>query len=243
MVNNRRINYVLACWAGRRRVIDPREACPGALYLERHIQSLQSLPHKLDQITVMIPECPSSPPAFWNTVDSLPKKIGSAKVIVACRENAGLSYGSWSRAYDYYRTDFDYYFFMEDDYKFCQDNFDEKMIDLMSSLPICGYLAGQCWECQGVWPFHAGMSCGVAITEALEKSYDLHGRLPYDVESLSNRYVSGERSQVVFSRGISIDVGYNLFDVSSRYRIVFRQPNFMVSLWHGGNRPAILDVI
>lgn len=118
------INYILAAWSGMRRVNLPRYVEEREVFLRKHIESLENLRHSLTQVTVVVANNPEEPKSYRKYLESIPEKIGTAKVVILERPNVGLSFGAYSEVYGRYRADFDYYLFMEDDYVFTQHDFD-----------------------------------------------------------------------------------------------------------------------
>lgn len=202
-----KVNCLVAAWTGVRRSVQKT----GSFFLDYHLNTLKQYKHKLSQITVILPECP------YNNTVSAPDQIQDTPVVLLERQNIGLSYGSWSYAYDLYQDAFDYYILIEDDYVFCLDNFDDILLDLIHSSPNCGYLCSQYeespWEGRKMrgWRPHAGVANGIVREEALAKVKSMHGKLPYAHSSDYNC-----RGQIDFSAAI-IDAGYMISDFRHRY--------------------------
>lgn len=231
-------NYVLCCWSGPRRGIDPRRDKDPAIYLRSNIASLRRLAHDLSQITVVIPENPSEPKAFASYVEQIPAHIGSTKVVVVRRPNVGMSYGSFSDVYGMYRTTFDYYFFVEDDYVFAVDHFDRLHIEELEKYPKCGYVCGVAMEAG--FPLHAAMSVGCFRTKALERVYLMNGCVPH---SPTSEYRDNEaRGQIGQSQAL-VRTGYTLRDWSGKYRVYFREAVGTNRLFHGECKETILEPV
>lgn len=231
-------NYVICAWSGPRRTLDPRTDADPAFYLRAHFQCLADHRHNLSQITLVVPENPNEPPAYRQyLLAELPKKIGTAEVVLIERPNIGMSYGSFSDCYARYRTSFDYYFFMEDDYFMCQHDFDKIHVDLMEEDRMCGYLCGMAWAPPD-HEYHAGISNGILRSEALEKVFLALGHLPHSRDSLL--YGPNEQTgQVGQSREI-INAGYTLRDWAGHYRVGFKANHTKIIMYHPECPSAIM---
>ncbi len=225
-------NYVLCCWSGARRIVDPRVDADPPFYLRKHIAALEDYKHSLTQITVVLPYNPNEPPAYREYLDQLPETIQGAKVVIFERLNVGLSYGSFSDCYAAYRTEFDYYFFMEDDYIFTQNHFDEINLQVMIENPQCGYLCGMAWVgyCTlGILPYHAGIANGLLRAEALEKVFNIYNFIPHANDT---KYIPCEvGGQVAQSRAI-IDAGYTLMDWAGKYKVGYQKKANTIVYFH-----------
>ena len=51
-----RTNYVVSCWMGPRRAEDKANMADRTSFLRAHIHALETLPHSLDQVTVVLAE-------------------------------------------------------------------------------------------------------------------------------------------------------------------------------------------
>jgi len=199
-----------------------------AFYLKQHIKSLRLLRHRLDQITIMVPKNEQEPPEFREFLETIPRTLQGASVVVMERPNVGLSYGSLSDCYARYRTEFDYYFFMEDDYVFTQHDFDQIHLDVMEADKSCGYLCGLAWTFSE-FPLHAGIVNGAMRASALEAVFAEHRRIPY-----ADRpdYRAAERVGQVGQSQAIIAQGYTLRDWAGRYRVAFRESADVIKEFH-----------
>lgn len=204
------INYVIACWSGRRRHSPPD--C--TLYLRTHLEHLVHYEHKLSQVTFVVPHNPQQPPEFTALLERLPRAIGAAHVEVLERPNVGLSYGSYSDAFGRFGDAFDYYIFMEDDYVFVQHRFDEALVEMFCAIPDCGYLAGLVWHDRGL-P-HGAISNGITSSVVLSEVWQAHGELPHS-PSLGARY---DDQQIHFTQAFLIG-NRRLCDVTKQYHVLF----------------------
>jgi len=212
--NMGRTNYVVAAWTGARRG-DPE--LDGSIYLHHHLKALEAYEHELSQITVVAPRNPHETSRVAEMLENLDgARIQHASVTLLRRENTGLSYGSFSYAYERFRGAFEYYIFVEDDYVFVRNHFDRILIDMFAQRPGCGFL------CQLVRPYHglpiAAISNGITRRDILAKVWERFGELPHVAHS-GHRY--DDNQQVGFGRAFE-DVGYALEDFSD----VFRSPFF-----------------
>jgi hypothetical protein len=199
-----KINYVIAAWGGARR-----DGGDGLGALRKQVSQLQLLKHDLAQITVVVPCDPSEPPGFTTFIELL--KWGRLPVVILRRpENTGLSYGSWSHAYDVYGKAFDYYLFMEDDYYFVEDHFDRTLVELLGTHGlVCGFVSRAGGR---EWP---GNSNGMASSAALEAVKARYGHLPYDTDASGGNYTL-ESGQVTWGAAFQL-CGYTIGDITSRY--------------------------
>ncbi len=120
-----KVNYLLACWTGRRRADDPRAAADRTFLVRKHLEALGEAKHSLSQITIILAE------GGDRKADDYIKSIrsaGSTPVEVLVRGNEAFSYGSWSHAFEVYKRDFDYYILVEDDYAPWCDHFDRILV-------------------------------------------------------------------------------------------------------------------
>lgn len=205
-----RTNYVLSTWNGWRRHGDDTE------YLWPHLDNLKRLSHSIDQITVVSPINPTEPPEYNKRLSKLQKPI-----VVLRRPNIGLSYGSWSYAFDMFGEKFDYYFFMEDDYHYVIDDFDKIMIRHYEEAQ-CEYL---CWMVRGS---HAGISCGLANSSALSRVKKKHGFLPYETKINPRHCPTDPKRGVYTSQG-------GQFKFSNAFAsLADTQPFYRTPFWGSG---------
>jgi hypothetical protein len=131
-------NYVIAVWSGLRRVNPPKVVQEREIFLKRHLDSLQKLKHKLDQVTIIFSKNPQEPESFRKFRATIPDRIGSAKVVLMDRPNVGYSYGAYNDVFKAYGKSFDHYLLMEDDYCFLKDDFDAQMHAKLAADEKCG---------------------------------------------------------------------------------------------------------
>ncbi len=232
------MNYVLCAWSGSRRARDKRTADDPAFFLREHVRSLEQLEHRLDQVTVVVPHNPKEPRAFRRYLTAeLPSRIRDAPVVLMERPNVGMSYGSFADAFLRWRLKFDHYFFMEDDYVFTQDRFDALHLDLMRAHPDVGYVAGLIWDARGAMPRHAGMSCGLLRSTALEAVFTANGTIPH---AGNNNYGQNELLGQIGASQALIRAGWELMDWRGRYRVLFRDAKNVVQTFHADATETIL---
>lgn len=207
------INYVIACWSGKRRGNTPELDRDDLFYLRNHVESLKQLDHDLTQITICVPYNQNQSINYTNYLDSLPDKIGNASVVVFNKENYGQSYGSYHRTFEKYRQEFDYYIFMEDDYCFVENNFDRILVDRFDSITNCGYLCSLVLNNE--FGLHAALSNGITSSKILEEIYAKLGVIPHSHVGSKAGYDTGP--QVAFSRGFTV-IGKKLEDLTYQYR-------------------------
>lgn len=135
------VNYVVACWSGMRRVNPPAYVKEREIFLRKHVESLVNLKHSLDQITFVVNKDPNEPPSYRKFLDSIPSRIGSARVERLERPNEGYSWGGYSHVLDTYRDMYSHMLLMEDDYVFVEDYFDRILMDALEENPKTGWLS------------------------------------------------------------------------------------------------------
>jgi hypothetical protein len=199
-----RTNYVIAAWGGKRR----RQYLPPEKYLPLHFESLRRLKHSLDQITLVLPECPEQSQAFTDMLVQTPLWVE-----VMHRPNIGMSYGSLSDVYGRYRTQFSHYIFIEDDYRFCLDHFDTILAGMMK--PTTGYLCGKAGDFYG-HAHHASMSVGILRSEALEAVWLKYGCLPHARNTV---YLDCEHEGQVNQSVAITNCGYDVEDILASYSV------------------------
>jgi hypothetical protein len=204
-----RVNYLMACWFGPRRV-DERA---GPHFAVAHLRALQALQHGLAQVTVIVPESPGRDAHLAALAPFA--RCGGAPVVVLTRENSGMSYGSWSHAYDVYGDQFDYYILMEDDYVPCLDHFDRALLERIDAWPTAGYLCTyyETHNRKGYahWKPHAAISNGMMRAATLAAVKRKFGRVPY-LDGAG--YVT--ESQIVFSHAV-LQAGHRIRDFRRHY--------------------------
>jgi hypothetical protein len=213
-----KIHYVVAAYFGPRGHLDPTYNSDPACYLREHLASLERLPHRLSQITIVVAG-DSGPLAAVN----VPRKIQDANVDVMLRENVGFSYGSFSEAFDRrdrYEQEFSHFIFNEDDYIFTHDNFDDLLLDELESRTGCGMLCGAAWQhVVGDTRNVAAISVSIASTQVLEQATaKRNGHLPYRREP---GYFPAYDSQIDFGFCIQ-DAGYSVQDWLSKWASAYR---------------------
>ena len=188
-----RTNYVVACWMGGRRAEHKPNVLDRTSFLRAHIHALETLPHSLDQVTIVLAEG-GDPEA-----DAFAKgltEIAGVPVKVLVRPNVGMSYAGWNLAYETFGDAFTHYIVVEDDYVPFIADFDKFLVDISDHYDtfVCGLattpqkvaaisngvIPGHVWkdirfpslnirgaDCQLAWSkaFHAG---GHPIQEYLE---------------------------------------------------------------------------
>lgn len=202
-----RVNYVIATWSGKRRDDNNVD------HLALHIKNLRMIKHNLDQITIVSPLNPKEGRQYKSWLETFEKPI-----VVLRRHNVGLSYGSWSHAFDVYGHKFDYYFFIEDDYHYTLHHFDKVMIDMYEEKE-CGFL---CWLYERG---HAAVSCGLASAKSLQKVKNLHGNLPHATDT--NVYWDNG-GQVRFSKAFE-NANMTVDHTADRFKVPFRNKGGVIT--------------
>lgn len=175
----RKVNYVVACWMGRRRYEDPRHVADRSFFLREHLRRLSELDHALDQVTLVV--AVGGDPVAERFAEGA--RVGDTPVVVLRRQNGGFSYGSWNHAYEAFGEEFTHYVLVEDDYLPCLDHFDRTLVEFADAegTYVCGLSA---WD-----GTHAAISNGVVPTAAWRHVHPapthLHGDLAQTVWSRS----------------------------------------------------------
>lgn len=224
-----KVNCVIACWSGPRRDQFDPYAEDRTYYLRAQLKSLEKLEHRIDQITVVVPENADEPKSYTRFIDSLPDYIGNTKLVVIRKENYGQSYGSWSHVFGKYKDSFDYYIFIEDDYIFVEDNFDAELVVDHRAMPNCGFLCSLVMEDINTPEIHAAIANGIADYDSLKLIWDKYGELPHsnwDRAALTEETKYNTGPQIKFSHAF-LEVGRGLYDLTFKYRAPFLAVNLL----------------
>jgi len=221
--------YTIASWSGSRSGVNFDDT-----YLEKHIEQLKKVKCNLTQISIGNPENPSKRAEFEEYLESL-TDVNGVPVVVHDMPNIGRSYGQWARIYEEYRTKFDYYIFIEDDYQPVLDNFDSTLIKMYQEKD-CGFLCGMILNKTGRYGIrcqeeHAGVTNGIASSDALEEVRERFCCLPHDMGEYNN-------GQILFSKGF-LDVGLTLGEYidTGEYRCLYYQHDESIRIY-GPNKDA-----
>lgn len=200
MYNNKKINYVIATWAGKRKH-SSRNCQEIEEYLHHHLLSLKTIKNNIDQITIMKPNCDIKSKYYTDlpSIDNL--------ITIDC-ENEFFSYGQWIKAFLLFRNSFDIFVFVEDDYYPFFDHFDSKIIDVLKENE---YL------CTKAYPYglktHAAVANGFILTSSLKFLKDEKHFMDY----MQN---NPGKTQVMFSRYL-LDNKIEINDFSHLYKPMF----------------------
>lgn len=222
------ILYTISSWSGSRSGVNFDDT-----YLEKHIKQLKKLKCNLTQISIGNPENPSKRNEFDEYIKSL-TDVNGIPIVVHDLPNVGRSYGQWARIYDEYKTKFDYYIFIEDDYQPVLDNFDSVLVEMYDKKK-CGFLCGLVLDQTGRYGIraekHAGVTNGIASSEALEKVREKFCCLPHDMGDYSN-------GQVLFSKGfLDVDLTLGEYIDTGEYRCLYYQHDESIRIY-GPNKNA-----
>lgn len=134
-----RVNYVIACWMGKRNHEDERQVAERTLFLREHLDRLDELKHGLDQITIVLATGGDA------AAEQQARVLAAERTLVLERPNAYYSYGSWRHAFLTLKQAFSHYIFVEDDYLPCFDGFDEALLEIAvkKNTYVCGL---NCWK-------------------------------------------------------------------------------------------------
>lgn len=187
-----KINYVVACWSGPRRFIDPPYIEDRTWYIKHHLTELSKRQHKLAQITVVSNKNDKDDDHFFQEyLASLPDNLNGVPLVVSQRDsNIGQLFGAWSHVYDLYGTSFDYYVLMEDDYVFLHEEFDQVFLNeftnktgFVSATTILSVHKSNRPKGMDRVPEHYNVpiyaASGMIKTECMEKIKKRFGGIPY----------------------------------------------------------------
>ena len=146
------VNYVIAAWSGPRR----GKARPTrtyekyftdmTFYLRFHINRVLKIKKHISHITIVAPfNYGEEPKEFSAYLDSMPEEIDGVGVTVLRRENVGISFGSFSYAFEQLGPEWDYYIFNEDDHIPVHKSFDEELVNALlksKSGCVCAWKRG-----------------------------------------------------------------------------------------------------
>ena len=235
------INYVIACWSGLRRINPKVYIKDRSIFIKKHLKTLFSLKHSIDQVTIVITHNPDEPKEFREYISSLPSVIGSTKIVIIERPNIGYSYGGYSEVFDKYKEEFEYYMLMEDDYTFMLDNFDKIMINEMQDEKCAfatfwvrlGYkklilrrierkLDNDKTLIQSVNKYYPDeyyfpiVSVGMVKSKAMSDVCKKYGHMPF---SKSNKHQNNKIEGQFALSTVFQQVGWHITDVNTKYRV------------------------
>jgi len=129
------INYVIAAWSGLRRgKVRPTRTYEAYLkdrtfYLRFHLDRVLKIKKHISHITIVAPfNFEAEPKEFSDYLEALPEEIDGVGITVLRRENVGVSYGSYSYAFEKMGTAWKYYIFQEDDFIPVPEGFDDILV-------------------------------------------------------------------------------------------------------------------
>ena len=234
-------NLVIAAWSGSRRLqfqFSQEHYIDSALFLKKQVECLKKIKHNLSQVTFVIPKNTSEPREFRNYLNSIPSKINKTKVVILEKENIGLSYGSFSYAFEIYKEKFDYYIFLEDDYIFVEDNFDKTLINILDTAKNCGYLAATVYRGLKAAK-HPSNFNGITTSKVLSKIWGRYGKLPYSLNASYNG--AQNEGQIAYGEQL-IALGYQLCDLTPYYELPFMQNGGIITFGIKNSKFIIVPV-
>jgi hypothetical protein len=191
---------VIASYMGPRARSCPEAIADPAWYLKQQLRQLETLEHKLDQITIVSNTANVPAEAF---LDQLPKYVRDTPVRKIHRSNLGMSYGAFETAIRL--SEHDKIILTEDDYVFTTDHFDEYMTTC--DWVRCAAVWEWGWRTHGFWggPTPKQPVAAIFIISALRTvllaALD-HGWFGKPVVSHEEGYEIGCRNQIAFSQAI-----------------------------------------
>jgi hypothetical protein len=192
------ICYMVACYFGKRRIVDDFYTQDHHYYLNHHLASLTKLETTLiSQIVFTINDETSR-------IINIPNSINGIPVDVIVGPNVGLSYGAWERARQ--RYDQEFFMMMEDDYVPVLDNFEIPFMEKMNE--DVGYV------CELFMNGHAAMPHGVVRSSVLKHVNGF--KYAPNAEYGANEALG----QVKFSHDV-MDAGYKIVDIADEYRVPY----------------------
>jgi len=186
--------YIIACWGGDRRNSNPEYNEDRGYYIREHQRALDGIEHECE--------------VFWYVNGDVPEDMAEAlKAVtgtVVYRGNEGWSYGAWIQAFhDIYAS---HYIFVEDDNIPVLDNFDAKLVDMITRMRA-GYL------CQLFERNHAAVSGGIVTREAVEMVPSWLSHSVKDYEECEQEYQIRFHAQFLKSR---------VWDIASEYSTIYK---------------------
>lgn len=168
----------------------------------------------MDLIIVNNENCYRKGNNFLNAIDGLKIKRGIIRVVT--RENIGVSFGSFSYAFDMFKTEYDYFLFCEDDIIFIQDDYYKKCIEQFETdRDNLGFIALAPISEDNT---HSGGGFGCSKTDVLNKVCEHNqGVLPYN--NINDSTIHLHESAEVRFTNIFLELGYKIknLDLVSPY--------------------------
>ncbi len=216
MIESDRVCYIINFYLGDRRRCINEFYGKKSIFLEKHIELLETIPHNLSKIVLNFNLDVTHYEEFNNCLKLIPKRIKQSDVEIFVRENKGFSYGAFSDNFLRLRNNYDYFIFNEDDYFPIEDNWDAYLVNKYNSLPNSGYLCNIIREPAEWNNFRrfAGNCFGIASTKNLDKIVEKYGNLP---NSISNDYYNQEEIQIIFGNSFE-EVGLKLYDIREEFK-------------------------
>lgn len=247
---------IIATWSGDRHWHHPKQESDRGYYVRQQVKQLEMLRHSITDIVFVVPYNEEEPPSFKRAIESLNDKIVNTRVCVLRRENAGMSYGSWLHAMRKI-TKSNWYFLLEDDYIFTQNEFDDRLIEMITDRPKCGYLCGKIQKYRNVnenlvgkesRSIIASVSCGLVHGRAARKIVKYLSHLDWVTKRALSR--NNCLSQIAFSALFNGDGRHRCWrappwkikDVRDQYSVVFRNYDGTTDRFHG-QQPIIMAPI
>lgn len=222
------INYVIATYAGSRRINNSDKYNHPSNCLTLHINKLLSLKHDLSQITFVMAKCrnESLNKQLRDEIQNLVSRLNIQNIQTAVieRENQGLSYGSFWSAFLEFGKMFDWYITVEDDYVPIQDNFDSKLIHEIESKPASGFVCSKATPNKR----YAQITTGIVRAEAFDKIKAL-GITPYSTGESSYN----SQDQILFAEAFG-RANYTVEDFADKYSSPFLTHNGYIQTFGQG---------
>jgi hypothetical protein len=230
--------YCIAAWSGPRKCLDFDDS-----YLRRHIDHLNNIKHNLLQVSIGHPRNPDEAPEYTEYIRSLTKLSDGTPIVVHDLPNQSMSYGQWSRIFQYYGDRFSHYIFIEDDYVPVKNHFDSILVDMfdgMSESDNCGYLCGLVFDRTGrygeVARMHAAVSNGISSARVLQTIVD---KFDFLVSKYSSTHMG---VQIDFSSRFCKS-GFGISDYLDRYQTVFKpRKTKWITIYGPGRENLIVPV-
>jgi len=211
----RKINYFLATWSGKRRTNHEGEHN----FLVDHIAYLNKVQHQFSQVSIGYPENPKEAQKYTRYIRGLKALNDGTPIVVHKMENQGMSYGQYSHLFKIYRDQFTHFVLCEDDYVPVLNNFDVVLADMFDEFhesKNCGFLCGLLFNHSGrfgrKFPLHGAISNGITTNKVLNKVWNDHGCLPSGSDP--------HKAQIVFSQAF-LKSGFTLQEYVNQYRSIF----------------------
>lgn len=217
----RKLNYVVTCFMGERRLKTVSEP---EYFIRKHLNFLQDHKSDVARVTLILnTDNSEEEDRLRKVVSEFEPYYTELKIMV--RENKGFSYAAWNHVMNdciENNEGFTEYFLLEDDYVPATVDFIEKYESKIDDRTgyVCQRISNLTLGNLFNFPIHPGVSCGLMPAKPAEEAYKEFGSVlvtfetnTYDAESLD--------AQTYFLDNITGKLKYTLKDSSSFSSVIF----------------------